>query len=176
MLQRCPKYPRWALLVAVVALGISVTGSPAFANPSEVQYGYDPIVDPGGSKSDQTGSPESTAPGERVEEASAVIAAIVGGTGGKGGQGGTNGPGDQQGGVGEGVAAIDAANESSGSDSLLFIAILLTLSVGLAAWAVARRRSSGVSGTAELAVRATSFMAFLGLLILLNGSAGSILG
>lgn len=180
MLRICPSHRVWiALFVVVAALGISSSGSGALANPSEVQYGYDPIVYPGGSESGQAGSlgpSEPMAPGERVDEASAVVAEILGGTGGKGEEGGVREPGIQTAGVEGRPAAIDASEESSGSNSILFIAILLALSVGLAAWALSRRRSSGGSGPAEMAIRAASFVVFLALIVLLNGSAGSILG
>lgn len=158
----------------------------ALANPSQIQYGYDPIVDAGDSSPDQPGSPE-LAPDERVDQASAVVAGVLAGREKGAGrkalgrrQGGLTGSDSGRGKDGALPGADKIARERDTEafslESVWMVLIVLALSVGLIAWALVRRRELGAPNTIDLAVRGLSIAIFIALIVILNGSSGSILG
>ena len=178
---------RFALLGLVGIVAVFSFVPEALANPSQIQYGYDPIVDAGGSKPDQSGS-EGAAPAENVDRASAVVAGIAGGSQSevrRGTPDARQSGGDESrtsGSTRQRLPALDVASSPRGSDgssasgSVWLFAILLGLSVGLIAWAVLRRRHLRGTGAVDLAIRSVSVLAFLVLVVLLNGSVASIIG
>lgn len=177
---------RAALFGAAITIALSC-GASALANPSQVQYGYDPIVDAGGSASGGSGaqsgdSGEATNPDARVDRAASIVEGILrarardpqdsGAQGGRTesqGLGARNRPGE--------AALIETSREGGGGLPVLgstwLIVVLLTLALGLIGWAAIRRRD--LRG-ADLAIRSISAAVFIGLILVLNGSLGSVLG
>lgn len=177
-----------ALLGAVAAAAIfsAVLAPSALANPSQIQYGYDPIVDAGDSSPDQPGTPK-LAPDEKVDQASAVVAGVLAGRENGSGrvasgrrQGGSTGSdlGRGKNGALPGADKIarERDTEAFSLESVWLVLIVLALSVGLIAWALVRRRQLGAPNTIDLVVRGLSIAIFIALIVILNGSSGSILG
>lgn len=177
-----------AILGAVAAAAVlwAVLTPGALANPSQIQYGYDPIIDAGDSSPDQPGTPK-LAPDERVDQASAVVAGVLAGREEEGGRaasgsrqgrlaGSDPGRGKDGGLLGAGKIARERDTEASSLESVWMVLIVLALSVGLIAWASIRRRELGDPNPIDLAVRGLSITVFIALIVILNGFAGSIFG
>ena len=181
------RYARGALFGAAALAILLSCSSATLANPSQIQYGYDPIVDAGGSGTSQseTEGAASGDPAEKVDRASAIVAGILGARQGEAREDGgrrveASGAGSNPA-TGRALRPAEKSSPSGGrgilsAGSVWFFLIVLVLSLGLVTWAVTQWRQRRGTDLVDLSVRLLSVVAFLALIILLNGSAGSVLG